>query len=78
METGQAAQFFIGASVGVGVLFAVLAASTASVRAGESWAARNIMRATAFASAAGISSIAALGGIVYGLLLVAWNSPVAT
>ena len=77
MSVGDTAQFFLGTTVGLGVVFAALLASTASIRAGRSWDAHNLGRAAAFASFAGISGIAALGGLVYGLVLIAWHSPVA-
>ena len=75
MNIGETAQFILGATIGLGIVFAALLASTASIRAGESWAADNRVRATAFASFAGISGIAALAGIVYGLVMIAWHSP---
>lgn len=74
----ETAQFFLGATVGLGIIFAALVASTASVRAGESWEAHNRLRATAFASFAGISGVTALAGIAYGLAMIAWHSPFAS
>jgi len=78
MSIGETTQLFLGATVGLAVIFAALVASTASIRAGESWESHHRVRATAFASFAGISGVAALAGVVYGLLLVAWSSPFAS
>lgn len=78
MSIDETAQFFLGATVGLAVIFAALLASTASIRAGESWESHHRVRATAFASFAGISGVTALAGIVYGLVLVAWHSPLAS
>jgi hypothetical protein len=78
MSIGDTAQFFLGATLGLGVLFATLVASTASVRAGRSWEAHHRGRAAAFASFAGVSGIAALAGLVYGLIVIAWHSPLAS
>jgi hypothetical protein len=78
MSIEEAAQFFLGATIGLGVIFAALVASTASIRAGESWEAHNRLRATAFASFAGISGVTALAGIAYGLAIIAWHSPIAS
>lgn len=77
MHVGETAQFVLGATMGVGVIFATLAASTASIRAGESWAAHNRVRATAFASFAGVSGITAVAGIVVGVVWVILSSPIA-
>jgi len=78
VSIGETAEFFLGATVGLAVIFAALLSSTASIRAGESWEARNRLRATALASFAGISGITALAGIVYGLAMIAWHSPIAS
>ena len=78
MDIGATAQFFLGATVGVGVLFATLLSSTASTRASESWVHQQKVRATAFASFAGLSGIVAVGGLIYALSLIAVNSPFAT
>jgi hypothetical protein len=75
MSIEETAQFFLGATIGLGVIFAALVASTASIRAGESWEAHHRLRATAFASFAGVSGVSALAGIVYGLAMIAWHSP---
>jgi hypothetical protein len=77
IESSETAQFLMGASFGLAVILAALLASTASIRAGESWAADHRIRATAFASFAGISAVTALAGIGYGLMLVALSSPFA-
>jgi hypothetical protein len=77
MSIGETAQFLLGASGGIAVVFAALLASTASVRAGQSWAESNWLRATAFASFAGISGVAALGGMILGVVWVILNSPLA-
>ena len=77
MSIGETLQFLLGTSAGVAVVFAALLASTASVRAGESWSENNWLRATAFASFAGISGVAALGGMVLGVIWVVLNSPLA-
>src|SRR5688572_17428830 len=71
----ETAQFLAGASFGLAVVFAALLASTASMRAGESWAACHRVRATAFASFAGVSAFTAVAGVVYGLALVVSSSP---
>ena len=78
MSFGETAQFFLGATVGLAVIFAALLASTASIRAGQSWESHHRVRATALASFAGVSGVTALAGIVYGLILIAWHSPFAT
>ncbi len=78
MNTGDTAQLFLGSTVGLAVIFAALLASTASIRAGESWESHHRIRATAFASFAGISGAASLAGVIYGLLLIAWSSPFAS
>ena len=78
MDIGETAQFFLGASLGVGVLFATLLSSTASIRASESWGHHHRVRATAFASFAGLSGVLAACGIVYALSLIAVNSPFAS
>jgi len=77
MSIAEAAQFCLGTTVGIGIVFATLLASTASIRAGESWAANNRVRATAFASFAGISGVAALGGMILGGAWVVLSSPLA-
>jgi len=78
MNIGETAQFILGATIGLGVIFAALLASTASIRAGESWESHNHLRATALASFAGLSGVAALAGMVYGLVKIAWHSPIAS
>jgi len=78
VSIGETAQFFLGATVGLAVIFAALLSSTASIRAGESWEAHHRVRATALASFAGISGITALAGIVYGLVMIALHSPLAS
>ena len=78
MHIGETAQFFLGTTIGLGVIFAALVASTASIRAGESWEAHNRLRATAFASFAGVSGATAIAGFVYGLFMIAWHSPFAS
>ena len=78
MEIGETAQFFAGISVGLGVLVATLVSSSASIRASESWVHHHRVRATAFASFAGLSGVIAVGGIVYAISLIAVNSPFAT
>lgn len=78
VDIGSTAQFFLGASLGVGVLFATLLSSTASIRASESWVHQQKVRATAFASFAGLSGIVAVGGVLYALSLIAINSPLAS
>ena len=75
MSMSETAQFFFGASLGLAVIFMALLASTASIRAGESWESDHRLKATAFASFAGLSGITAVAGIVYGLVLVAVSSP---
>ncbi len=71
MHMSETAQFFMGASFGVAVIFLALVASTASIRAGEKWESDQRVRATALASFAGLSGAAALAAIAYGLVLVA-------
>jgi hypothetical protein len=78
MDIGATAQFFAGISVALGVLIATLIASTASVRANRSWVDHQRVRATAFASFAGLSGILAVGGLVYAISLIAVNSPFAS
>ena len=78
MSVGETAQFVLGATAGVGIVFAVLLASTASVRAGESWTAHHRVRAAALASFAGSSGTAALAGIVLGVVWVVLSSPLAS
>ena len=78
MEIGSTVQFLLGASLGLGVLFATLVASTASIHATESWTHHHRVRATAFASFAGLSGVVALAGIVYAISLIAWASPFAS
>ena len=75
MHIGETAQFILGATAGLGVVFAALLASTASIRAGASWEAHHRVRATAFASFAGISGIAALSRMVLGVVWVVLSSP---
>lgn len=77
MDVNPGVQFIQGASLGVGIVFAVLMASTASVRAGEMWAEHNRLRATALASFAGISGIAALAAILVGIAWLIVPSPIA-
>ena len=77
MSIGETLQFLLGTSAGVAIVFAALLASTASVRAGESWADHNWLRATAFASFAGISGVAALAGMILGVIWVIVSSPLA-
>ena len=77
MGIGEAIELILGAAAGLGVVFAALAASTASIRAGEMWAAHDRVKATAMASFAGVSGASALAGIVLGIVWVAVNSPVA-
>jgi hypothetical protein len=77
MSIGETLQILMGTSAGIAVVFAALLASTASVRAGENWSDNNWLRATAFASFAGISGIAAVGGMVLGIIWVIVNSPLA-
>ena len=78
MSIGETAQFFLGATVGLAVIFAALVSSTASIRAGEKWESNDKFQATAFASFAGITGITALAGIVYGLVMIALHSPLAS
>jgi hypothetical protein len=78
MGIGETAQLLFGVTLGLGVIFAALLASTASIRASESWAADNRVRATAFASFAGVSGLAALAGIVLGVIWVVVSSPIAS
>jgi len=77
MSIGETAQFFLGATVGLAVIFAALLSSTASIRAGEKWEAHDRFQATAFASFAGITGVAALAGVVYGIFVVLWQAPFA-
>jgi hypothetical protein len=77
MSIGETLQILMGTSAGIAVVFAALLASTASVRADENWSDNNWLRATAFASFAGISGIAAVGGMVLGIIWVIVNSPLA-
>jgi hypothetical protein len=77
MSIGETLQVLMGTSAGIAVVFAALLASTASVRAGENWSDNNWLRATAFASFPGISGIAAVGGMVLGIIWVIVNSPLA-
>ncbi|MDQ2676521.1 MAG: hypothetical protein M3Y34_06900 [Actinomycetota bacterium] len=77
MSTHEAAQILLGMSAGVAVIFAALASSTASIRAGEMWEAQNRLGATAMASVAGVSGVLALAGIVLGLAWVVLSSPLA-
>jgi hypothetical protein len=78
MNIASTAQFFLGATVGLAVVFAALLASTASIRASEKWESNDRFQATAFASFAGVAGVVALAGIVYGIFLIAWHSPFAT
>ena len=78
MEFSETAQLFLGASLGLAVILAALLASTASIRASQSWESHHRVKATAFASFAGISGVMALAGIVYGLILIALSSPFAS
>jgi len=78
MNIGETAQFFLGATVGLAVIFAALLSSTASIRAGEKWESNDRFQATAFASFAGVSGVAALAGVVYGIFMIAWHSPFAS
>lgn len=78
MDIGSTAQFFAGISVALGVLVATLVSSSASIRASQSWVHHHRVRATAFASFAGLSGIVAVGGLVYAISLIAVNSPFAT
>lgn len=75
MDISETAQLFFGASLGLAVVLAALLASTASMRAGESWESDHRVKATAFASFAGVSGASALAGIVYGLILVVSSAP---
>jgi len=78
MDIGESVQFFAGVSVGLGVLVATLISSTASIRASQSWVHHQRVRATAFASFAGLSGIIAVGGLIYAVSLIAVNSPFAS
>ena len=77
MNLSETAQFVLGATMGLTVVFATLVASTASIRAGEKWAAHRRLQATALASFAGASGITALAGMVLGVLWVILSSPLA-
>ena len=78
MDISSTVQFILGAWLGLGVLFATLLASTASIHATENWEHHHRVRATAFASFAGLSGLAALAGIVYAISLIAWTAPFAS
>ena len=78
MTVHEASQILLGASAGVAVVFAALLASSASIRAGEMWAAQHRFRATALASFAGISGISAAAGLVLGAIWVIVSSPVGS
>jgi hypothetical protein len=78
MSLNEAGQVLLGTTAGVAVVFAALLSSSASVRAGQMWAAQDRFKATAMASFAGLSGATALAGMVLGVLWVALNSPVAS
>jgi len=75
MSISETAQLFLGASLGLAVIFMSLLASTASIRAGQSWESDHRVKATAFASVAGMTGVMALAGIVYGLVLFVTSAP---
>ena len=77
MSVHEAGQVLLGTSAGLAVVFAALLSSSASIRAGEMWAANQRVRATAIASFAGLSGISAAAGVVAGLVWVLASSPLA-
>lgn len=73
----ETTQFLVGTSMGVAIVLATLVASSASLRAGEMWAEKSRVRATALGTFAGISGVSALAGIGLGVVWVIAHSPLA-
>jgi len=75
LRGSELAQVAAGAGLGLAVIGAFAIGLRATIQSGESWERGQTARSVAHGALAGVALLAALGGTLYGLVVIAGDGP---
>jgi hypothetical protein len=77
LRGSELVQVAVGAGLGLAVIAAFAVGLRATIQSSESWERGQRARSVALGALAGVALLAALGGTIYGLVVIAGDGPLA-